>query len=125
MRSRNRRAWDLLWTIAAAAFALLVAGAGAAIGDQEHITRIYVEAAIDPATGDLEVDEAIDYDFGLISRHGIYRDIPDLVEGAPISVMSDTAPDDVQISNLGSETRVRIGNPVKTIIQPWGEASLK
>jgi len=78
VRSRRRRRWDLVWAIVAAIVAVLVAGGGAAIGDQEHITRIYVAAAIDTDTGHLDVSETIDYDFGLVPRHGIYRDIPDL-----------------------------------------------
>ena len=115
MRSRRRRRWDLVWAVAAAVVALLVAGAGGGIGDQEHITRIHVSATLDPETGDLQVVEAIDYDFGLAPRHGIYRDIPDLDLAAPLSVSSPTAPDEILVSNLGSQTRIRVGNPAQTI----------
>ena len=41
----------------------------------ESITRYDVDLTIEPA-GTLLVRETIDYDFGPVPRHGIFRDIP-------------------------------------------------
>ena len=114
MRSRRRRRLDVVLAVVAAGLVLVVAGVGAAIGDREHITRMTVHATLDPANGDLAVNEWIDYDFGLQSRHGIYRDIPDVIATAPLSV-SATAPDDVLVTPIGSQIRVRIGDPARTV----------
>ncbi|MFQ5558474.1 MAG: DUF2207 domain-containing protein, partial [Acidimicrobiales bacterium] len=114
MRARRLRRRDLLLTLVAVATVAATAAIGAAVGDQERVTRLWVGAALDPASGDLEVTEVIDYDFGLASRHGIYRDIPDLVVDAAVTVSSPTAPDDVSIT-YGGLTRLRVGDPGRTI----------
>ncbi len=49
------------------------------------------------------------------ARHGIFRDVPGLSLGAPIMVSSDSAPDDVLATETGTATRVRIGDPQRTI----------
>jgi uncharacterized membrane protein YgcG len=115
MRSKRRRRLDVILAIAAAGIVLIVAGIGAAAGDREHITRMTVSGTMDPSDGDLAVTEWIDYDFGLTPRHGIYRDIPDVNEAAEISVSSDTAPDDVLVTPFGSQVRIRVGDPARTI----------
>ena len=69
--------------------------------------------------GDLKIVETIDYDFGSQLRHGIFRTIPtrfpydDVNDRVypieDVSVESD-APDDIEISQEGSSTVIRIGD---------------
>ena len=115
MRSRKRRRLDGILSGVAALVVGVVAGIGAAVGDSERIGSLWISARLDTVNGNLAVTEVIDYDFGVQQRHGIYRDVPDLVEGAPITVSSPTAPDDADIRNYSWETRIRIGHPNKTI----------
>ena len=95
---------------AAALVVGVVAGIGAAIGDSERIGALWISARLDTANGNLAVTEVIDYDFGVQQRHGIYRDVPDLVDDAPITVSSPTAPDGIVVSRYYSwETSIRVG----------------
>lgn len=75
--------------------------------------------------GSLQVAETIAYDFGANSRHGIEREIDteQRYDGShdrrfPVSeveVVSPTAPDQVQVIESGGETRLRIGDPDRTV----------
>src|SRR6476659_1410373 len=59
-------------------FAVLFGGASratAASGFTESIKRYDVDITIEP-TGTLLIRETIDYDFGPVPHHGIFRDIP-------------------------------------------------
>ncbi len=112
---RKRRNGRFLMGVAA----LLPAGAAgiaAAAGDSERIAGIWTVAELD-ARGGAQIVEVIDYDFGSSSRHGIFRDIPDLDPLAEIEVSSEDAPDDLDITTFGSDTRLKIGDPGRTI---WG-----
>ena len=51
----------------------------ATAGSSEQIKRYDVDITIEP-TGTLLVRETIDYDFGVIPHHGIFRDIPARVD---------------------------------------------
>ncbi len=92
----------------------VVAAIGAAIGDTERVAAIWTVAAIE-GDGSAEIVEVIDYDFGSSSRHGIYRDVPGLDERAAIDVSSASAPDEVFVSGSVFETRIRVGDPSRTI----------
>jgi hypothetical protein len=114
MRTGQRRRADVIWL----AIAVLVVGgaaaAGAALGDGERITAMWAGAEIG-AGGDARIVEAIDWDFGPTAHHGIFRDVPGLQPDAPVSVSSATAPADVQLSGSSLQTRIRIGDPDRTI----------
>jgi uncharacterized protein (TIGR04222 family) len=69
--------------------------------------------------GDLRITETIDYDFGDQLRHGIFREIPsrfpyddvhDRVYPIQDVTVESDAPDDVDISQEGSSTVIRIGD---------------
>ena len=71
--------------------------------------------------GDLAVTETIDYDFGPELRHGIFRTIPtrfhhdDVYDRVypirDVAVESPTAPSDVEVSEEGGSTVIRVGDP--------------
>ena len=114
MRTGARRRID---AIVLAVAVLVVGGAaavGAALGDGERITGMWVGAEIG-GNGDARIVEAIDYDFGPFAHHGIFRDVPGLPPDAPVSVSSATAPADVELSGSSQQTRIRIGDPARTV----------
>ncbi|MGI9596980.1 MAG: DUF2207 family protein, partial [Acidimicrobiales bacterium] len=86
----------------------------AAVGDTERIDGYWTSALVEP-DGQAEIIEAIDYDFGISDRHGIFRDVPLLDPQAAITVDSPTAPDEFIIERAGADTRLRIGDPNRTI----------
>ena len=91
----------------AAAFARLA-------GDTERITNFWTSAELD-ADGAATVVELIEYDFGSNDRRGIFRDIEQLDTTQPISVNSETAPDQFVVQPGTGDDRIRIGNPEVTI----------
>jgi Predicted membrane protein (DUF2207) len=114
MRTGTRRRVD---AILLAVAVLVVGGAaavGAALGDGERITAMWVGAEIG-GDGDARIVEAIDWDFGPTAHHGIFRDVPGLRPDAAVSVSSATAPADVALSGSSLQTRIRIGDPDRTI----------
>ncbi|MFN0029480.1 MAG: DUF2207 family protein [Acidimicrobiales bacterium] len=120
MRQLTRRKVDMA---ALALGALGLAGAsavGAAVGDGERVAHLWTAATLrdgslqgGPSTAD--ISEVIDYDFGVSARHGIFRDVPGLAVGAPVVVSSDSAPDEVLLTPTGGITRIRVGDPQRTI----------
>lgn len=117
-------------TVALMAAALLVFGlagageAGASDAGAERIRSYEVQLEV-RSDGSLQVAEQIEYDFGGNARHGIERDIDteQRYDGSrdrqfPVSaveVSSPTAPDQVEVTESGGETRLRIGDPDRTI----------
>lgn len=107
----------------AAAPAAASSAAAAPAGD-ERISSYGVELEVRP-DGSLRVEETIDYDIGGNARHGIERDIDteQKFDGGhnrryPVSevrVSSETAPDQVDVTDSGGSTRLRIGDPDRTI----------
>jgi uncharacterized membrane protein YgcG len=105
-------------SLAAAALLLLLATPAEAQlpGEAIHDYAVEIEILDD---GDLKITETIDYDFGAQLRHGIFRTIPtrfpydDVHDRVypieDVTVQSD-APDDVEISEDGSSTVIRIGD---------------
>jgi uncharacterized membrane protein YgcG len=114
MRTRTRRRVDMVLLAVAVLVVGGVAAVGAAVGDDERITAMWAGAEVG-AGGDARIVEAIDWDFGSTARHGIFRDVPGLEPDVPVSVSSATAPDDVQVSGSSQQTRIRIGDPDRTI----------
>jgi uncharacterized protein (TIGR04222 family) len=95
----------------------------------ETISTYDVDITIE-GNGDIRVVETIDYDFGDAQRHGIYRDVPtrlryddrydrtfplrvDEVSGSPGTPVQYTIED-----AGGGETRIKIGDPDRTITGP-------
>jgi uncharacterized membrane protein YgcG len=64
----------------------------------------------------LRIREVVDQDFGSKTRHGYERTIPNDF-GAPteVTASSPDAPDDLDVVDLGSDTRIRIGDPDTTV----------
>jgi len=93
-------------------------GATGVIGGGRHPERYDTwHVVVDPAGGDaLAITTTFDHDFGDADRHG-----PELFVdndyGAPtdVSAESPDAPADVSVVDLGSETRIRIGDPDVTV----------
>lgn len=124
MRQLTRRKVDLAGLVFGALCFAGAAGLGAAIGDRERVAHLWTTAVITTATADSEttagtaaaqISEVIDYDFASSARHGIFREIPGLAPGAPVSVTSETAPDAILLTPTGSSTRIRVGDPQRTI----------
>ncbi len=116
-----------LGALALAAAAVVPVGAG--VFEAIHDYDVHIEITDD---GAIVVRETIDYDFGSVARHGIYRDVPvrfDYPERADtdrvyrLEVLgvrtSPGAPDqyvveDVTTNGIGYE-RIKIGDPDRTI----------
>ncbi|MFC1678579.1 DUF2207 domain-containing protein, partial [Patescibacteria group bacterium] len=99
------------------------AWAGPAIA-QEQIESFVVNININKDTS-IEVTEEIDYSFGDLEKHGIYRDIPykyktddgdQIIKLTVISVIDNSGtPYQFKISKQGNNQRIKIGDPDKTI----------
>jgi hypothetical protein len=65
--------------------------------------------------GAARIVEVIDYDFGSQARHGIFRDVPGLDPAEPVQVASPSAPAQVETTGTAHQTRLRIGDPERTV----------
>jgi hypothetical protein len=102
--------------VAVVVVAVLVAVATALVallGAGQRVDGLWVGATIS-ADGSAEVVEVVDYDFGAVDKHGMYRDVPGLRTSAPVQVSSPDAPDDATVSD-GAVPRIRIGDPDQTV----------
>lgn len=115
MPIRRRRLLAAVIVAGIGGAAAVAAAVAAAAGDGERVAAFRAVADF-RGDGPVVVAEAIDYDFGVQARHGIYRDIPDVATGVEITVSSPTAPDPVEITvgTLG-ETTLKIGSALTTI----------
>ncbi len=117
--------------VVAVAFAIAAAVVGSATtasaGSTEKINNYDVDITIQPS-GSIVVREIIDYDFGVVPHHGIFRDIPARVDYPPkadhdrvypidvISVKtSEGTPGDYSVETDGNNERIKIGDPDRTI----------
>jgi hypothetical protein len=114
METRLRRGTDTILLGLAGVLAGAAAFAGAMVADAERITRLWAGAQV-AESGAAGVVEVIDYDFGGRRRHGILRDVPGLDPADPVEVSSATAPDQVEVTGTAHQTRLRIGDPARTI----------
>jgi uncharacterized membrane protein YgcG len=118
-----------LVVLACVAVSAVVLPAGPAAGrtGAERITSYDVDLRIED-DGSLLVREAIDYDFGVVPRHGILRDIPVRVRYPkkdhhdrvyPLDVVSVRATEgasaDYTVESTGNDKRIKIGDPDRTI----------
>jgi uncharacterized protein (TIGR04222 family) len=99
----------------------------AAAGSTERITNYRAEITI-AGDGTIEVHETIDYDFGVLLHHGIYRDVPvrtsqsgkdgyDRVSPLTVESVSASAgtPAQYTVEDQGDDQRIKIGDPDRTI----------
>ncbi len=97
----------------------------AAQAGRERITAYHVEIQVE-AAGTMLVTETIDYDFASNRRHGIFRDIPVRLDYDsryervfPLDVLSvdgsEGTPDEYEQDSAGNATRLKIGDPDRTI----------
>jgi len=72
---------------------------------------------VEPRADDtIRVTEYVDQDFGSHARHGYERVVPnDLGEPTDVVASSPDAPDDLSVRDESDRTRIRIGDPDKTI----------
>jgi uncharacterized protein (TIGR04222 family) len=106
-------------SLAAVALVVVPVGAATAQPAGEVIHSYDVEIQI-LDSGHLTITERIDYDFGTELRHGIFRTIPsrfyvddvnDRIYPIEDVVVESDAPDDVEVSEEGGITTIRIGDP--------------
>jgi len=99
--------------------ATAVAGTAAAalvglIGEPRLVERFEAKTVVvTPGGGDgVRITEYVDIDFGTAQRRGYQREIP-LDLGIPIQVeaSSETAPDDLDITQIDGVARIRVGHP--------------
>src|SRR5262245_51902977 len=88
--------------------------AGLGIIGEDHAERFDSKQVVvwPVGTDGLRVREVVDQDFGNFRRHGYERIIPNDF-GVPVEVTAEsaTAPDDVDVDQIGGQTQIRIGDP--------------
>jgi hypothetical protein len=119
VRTAGRRRVDRILLGCGALVGGGIVALGSAIGDGERIPQMWVGAELS-GEGGVVVTEAIDYDFGLVPKHGIFRTIPGLTFESPVRVQSATAPADIaELSPtfIGGEAgmKLKVGDPNTTI----------
>lgn len=113
--ARQRRGLGLVWPTILAVVVALATYIAARTSSDERVAQLWVAATV-ADDGSAEVVEVIDYDFGTSSRHGIFRDIPDLRTDAPVQVSSPDAPADLTLTEYSfGPPRLRIGAEDETI----------
>jgi uncharacterized membrane protein YgcG len=122
----TRRGAGALGSVVGVVGMLVVMGAGPALAVPGESIRTYdVKLTVLP-DGGLRVSETVEYDFGSAERHGIFREVPTRVpydQGNDrvyrlhdVEVTSPTgAPSDVDRSESGGVTTLRIGDPDRTV----------
>lgn len=116
--------WLLAVVLALGLLAPLLGSQAAHAQAGEAIRAYDVRIVIEP-DGDLLITETIAYDFGPNERHGIVRDVPtrlrydDVFDRVypldVVSVRATDAPDDVEVTEEGASTHIRIGDPDRTV----------
>src|SRR5436190_1074389 len=119
MRTQGRRRLDRIVLGLGAVVGGGIVAIGGAVGDAERIPQMWVGAELS-AEGGTHVTEAIDYDFGVVPKHGIFRTIPGLGIDSAVTVSSATAPDDIAsitpaVINGEQGIEVKVGDPNTTI----------
>jgi len=113
--------------LVAVASVMLATAVPASAGFGERITNYRSEVTIEH-DGTIVVHETIDYDFGVVPHHGIYRDVPVRTSQSgkdgydrvyPLTVESVTAsadtPAQYTVEDQGNDQRIKIGDPDRTI----------
>jgi uncharacterized membrane protein YgcG len=103
-------------TIAVCAILALVGVIGAGGRDERFDAKQVVVTPVAPGDDGLRIREVVDQDFGSKDRHGYERTIPnDFGVPTEVTASSPDAPDDLDVDDLGAETRIRIGDPDTTV----------
>lgn len=91
--------------------------AGGVVGGGIHDERFDAKQVLVTPMGDgVSIREVVDQDFGTSDRHGYERVVPnDFGVPTEVSASSPDAPDQVSVTTYTFETRIRIGDPDKTI----------
>ncbi len=97
----------------AVAGSAVLAGTGVIGSDARDERFESKQVVVTPAGGDaIRITEIVDIDFGDEERRGYQRIVPnDFGEPTDVTAFSSDAPDDVDVAPLGSETRIRVGDP--------------
>ena len=114
MGTRRRRRIDAVLLAAAVLLVGVAAAAAAVAARTERIAGLWAGAQV-AAGGAARIVEVIDYDFGSQPRHGIFRDVPGLDPADPVQVASPSAPAQVEVTGTAHQTRLRIGDPERTV----------
>lgn len=114
MQKRTRRRIDAALLVLGALAVGGTAAAGSLFGDSERLHDLWLGAEV-AEDGSARIVEVIDYDFGSRARHGIFRDVPGLSPDARVVVSSATAPDDVLVTGTAYDSRIRVGDPNRTV----------
>jgi Predicted membrane protein (DUF2207) len=109
-----------LATVAAGLAAYLV-GPGSSAAQEDWVITNFGATYVIAENGTFGVTEEIAVDFGMLERHGIFRDIPieyrydedsnRLIEITGISVTDGSAPVPFETSDEGANLRIKIGDP--------------
>ena len=114
MGTRRRRRIDAVLLAGVVLLVGVLAGVAAVAGRTERVAGLWASARV-AGDGAARIVEVIDYDFGSRQRHGIYRDVPGLDPADPVQVSSPTAPAQVEATGTAQQTRLRIGDPERTV----------
>jgi hypothetical protein len=92
---------------------------GGVVGDAERVPQMWVGAQLSDEAS-TRIVEVIDYDFGLIPKHGIFRSVPGLGFESEVLVSSLTAPDDIAaftpvVIDGEPGMELKVGDPNTTI----------
>ena len=118
MQTRARRQLDMVLlgvgVVLAGVGGLGGAALGAVVSNPEQINGFWTSATVRD-DGSAQVVEAIDYDFGFNSKHGIFRFVPGLPSTSTITVESDAPSNHTITEQFDGTTEVKIGDPNTTI----------
>ncbi len=122
----------VLATTLAVAAVVLAGAPASARGTTERILEYDVNIRIED-NGSLLITETIDYDFGVLEKHGILRDVPVRFDYPkqehhdrvyPLDVVSVRAtegtPAQYTVETQGNDKRIKIGDPDRTITGEHG-----
>ena len=74
------------------------------------------QVVVTPAGDGVRIREVVDHDFGYAQRHGYERVIPnDFGAATDVQAVSPDAPADLSVTDEGSQTRIRVGDPFTTV----------
>jgi hypothetical protein len=121
MQIRSRRKLDMALLGGGALVTAAACAIAAFAGNGERISSFWAGAELHQ-DGTAAVTEVVDWNFGNgQNKHGIFRDVKDLSPSARIEVTSPDAPADLVVLDTPFDspdfpaTRLRIGNPDKTV----------
>jgi uncharacterized membrane protein YgcG len=87
------------------------------LGGGAHPERFEAKQVVVTPMGDgVHIREVVDHDFGYEQRHGYERVIPnDFGAAIDVQAASPDAPAELSVTDEGSQTRIRVGDPYTTV----------